>query len=294
MSRVKSLAVSILFLLPLTGSAHRNMSDTPASSRDIMTSMLNSIDKIRTLKYTFKSYERLNGKSEDFFTEMDIKVNLSPRKMYGLTKSKPNEGVEVLYVEGQWNNKAKVNAGKWLPNLNLNPYGGRMRENQHHTIMEAGFGFLASIIKNAIKRADTEKPGEFDSFFRYDGDITWQGRPCFKVTIDDPEFTYVNYTVKPSEDINKIEKDKGICGYLILTKNGLKDFDDVKPGMTVKIPTSYAKKTILYIDKSTYLPIVQIMYDDIGQFEKYEFHSLSVNPAFKDVEFTTDFDGYRF
>ncbi|HXH18800.1 MAG TPA: DUF1571 domain-containing protein [Chitinophagales bacterium] len=256
--------------------------------------MLRAIDKTYTLSYTFKSYERLKG-NKNFYTEMDVKMSVAPFKIYALTKSDPNKGVEVLLVSGQWENKALVNPGNWLPNVKLSPYGERMRENQHHTLYDSGFGLLSGIIRNAIKRADSEKPGQFETLFRYEGDVTWEGRQCYKVTIDDPTFTYVDYTVQPGDDADKIAKRNFICGYLILEKNpAVKDWESLKPGMKIKIPTSYAKKTILYIDKQTYLPIVQTMYDEAGQFEKYEFHNLKVNPVFKDIEFTPDFEGYNF
>ena len=265
-----------------------------ASSREIITSMLGAIDNTRTLQYNFRSYERLEG-GKNFFTEMDMKVNISPVKVYGFTKSEPNKGVEVLYVHGQRDNKAYVNPGNWLPNVKLSPFGGRMRENQHHTLLDTGFGLLAGIIKDAIRRADTDMPGEFESFCRYEGDVNWQGRECYKVVIDDPTFTYVDYKVQEGDDIDKIALRKHICGYLIIEKNqDVKNWNSLKPGMTIKIPSSYAKKTVLFIDKQNYLPIVQTMYDEVGQFEKYEFHNLSVNPTFKEIEFTPDFDGYDF
>ncbi len=268
-----------------TTTAEKTSVHSNVTSRDIMSGMLQSIDKIKSLKYTFISYERING--SDFFTEMDVKLSMSPFRVHMVTKSDPNKGVIVVYEEGKNDNKAQVNPGKWLPNVKLNPYGSKMRDNQHHTIHQSGFNFLAQIIRDAIKRADKERPGQFESFFRLEGEETWNGKKCYKLVIDDPEFDYVNYTVKPGEDINSIAKSKGICGYLIVEKNdNVKNFDALKPGMTVKIPTSYAKKTILYIDKLTNMPVVQIMYDEVGQFEKYEFLNLQVNPAISDSEFS--------
>ena len=282
----------VIFTLPLLFLAFKPA--TLLSSRDIITGMLGAIDNTRTLAYTFRSYERLKD-GKNFYTEMVTKVNLSPLKVYALTNSEPNEGVEVLYVQGNWEGKAFVNPGNWLPNVKLNPFGGRMRENQHHTLLDSGFGLLAGIIRNAIRRADTEKPGQFDTYCRYEGDITWEGKQCYKITIDDPTFTYIDYTVQAGDDVDKIAKRNYICGYLIIEKNpAVKDLEGMNPGMKIKLPSSYAKKTVLYIDKQNNLPIVQLMYDEVGQFEKYEFHKLQVNPAFKDIEFTPDFDGYDF
>ncbi|MDZ4847197.1 MAG: DUF1571 domain-containing protein [Chitinophagales bacterium] len=289
---MKSVIILLSFIIPFTGFSHTVLK--PATSREVITSMLSAIENVKGLKYTFKSYERLvTGKQ--FFTEMDIKANINPLKVYGLTKSDPNKGVEVLFLKGQWEDKAMVNPGNWLPNVKLSPLGDRMRENQHHTLMQAGFNFLGSIIKGAMKRADTDRPGQFDAFFKYEGDITWGGRQCYKISIEDPDFKYVEYTVQAGDNIDNLEVRKGICGYLIIEKNpAVKSFDGLKPGMKIKIPTSYAKKTVLYIDKQSNLPIVQIMSDEVGEFEKYEFHNLVVNPAFAADEFTPDFSGYDF
>lgn len=288
---MKSLFAIFSILLPCFSYAH--FAAKPASSREVITGMLSAIENVKGLKYTFKSYERINGKP--FYTEMEMKASISPLKVYGYTKSEPNKGVEVLYQKGQWEEKAMVNPGNWLPNVKLSPLGDRMRENQHHTLLQAGFNFLGSIIKGAVKRADTERPGQFESFFKYEGDVTWGGRQCYKVTIEDPEFKYVEYTVQAGDNIDNLEARKGICGYLIIEKNpSVKSFDGLKAGMKIKIPTSYAKKTVLYIDKQNNLPIVQMMSDETGEFEKYEFHNLVVNPVFSADEFSPDFSGYNF
>lgn len=289
---MKFIFASFLVVSTFVSHAHVVLS---TNARDIMTNMLTAIGNTKGLKYTFKSYERLAGKPQLFFTEMDMKVHLSPLKVFGLQKTPPNENTQVLYVTGMWDGDAKVNPGGWIPTVSLSPLGSRMRENQHHTILQAGFNFLAQIIKSAISRAETERPGQFDSFFKYEGDITWNGRSCYKMVIEDPEFKYVDYTVQPGDDINKIEKARQICGYLIIEKNpSVKSWDSLKPGMKIKVPSSYAKKTILYIDKQNNLPIVQIMSDEVGEFEKYEFYNLVVNPAFAADEFSPDFKDYDF
>jgi len=50
----------------------------------------------------------------------------------------------------------------------------------------------------------------------------------------------------------------------------------------------------LYIDKTNYLPVVQIIYDDKGLFGQYEYNSLIVNPVFAPDEFTSKFKDYKF
>ena len=76
--------------------------------------------------------------------------------------------------------------------------------------------------------------------------------------------------------------------------NKLKEFTGLKAGQTLVLPNAYAKKTILFIDKKTFLPLVQVIYDELGFFERYEYHGLQVNPTFEKDEFTKDFPAYHF
>lgn len=264
------------------------------TSREIINTMLTDIKKVKTLKFTMKSWERLeDGRKQ--YNEVDAKVGENPFRLYLLSKAEPNEGVEVIYNPPVYGDKAKINPGGWLPNVSLDPYGSKMRKDQHHTIMSTGFNMLHSIISRAISRQEKEAPGQFETYFKYDGDVTWNGRNCYKITITDPNFKFVDYTVKAGESVQSLQNRDAICGYLILDRNAdVDDFDDLKEGMVIKKPTSYAKTTVLYIDKQHNMPIVQIMSDDKGEFERYEFHNLQFNPAIKDIEFTKDFDGYGF
>lgn len=255
------------------------------SSRTVIANMLTSIDKASTLQFTLKGWERVNGK--DSYSEVDAKLNVNPFKVYIYSKAEPNDGVQIIYNEAKFGNKALVNPGAWLPNVKLDPYGSKMRKGQHHTIMNSGFTFLGKIIRAAISKADKEAAGEFEKHFIYDGDVVWNGRKCYKVTINDPTFKYENHTVKAGETIDGIAKARNICGFLIIDKNqGVDDFADISVGQVIKVPSSYAKKTILYIDQQYNLPIVQIMYDEVGQFERYEFHNLVLNPKFPENVFS--------
>jgi len=264
------------------------------NTKAVVTTMLGSIDKIKTLSYSMKGWERLkDGKQQ--YSEIDAKVQVSPQKIYIYSKAEPNKDVEILYNEELYGKKAYVNAGKMIPNLKLDPFSGRMRDKQHHTILNTGFTTFSGIINDALKRQQKEMPDAFEKYCNYEGDITWNGLNCYKITITDPTFAYIDYVVKEGDDIEKLERTRYVCGHLIIEKNPhVKDFWSLKPGMKIKIPTSYAKKTLLYVDKATHIPVVQIMSDEVGQFEKYEFYNVKINPVFKANEFSGDFEGYKF
>ena len=263
------------------------------TSREIINTMLAKIDADNTLKFNLKTWERINGK--DFFSDADVKLQNKPEKLYVHSNAEPNKNVEILYNEALYGKKVKVNPGKFLPTLSMDPYGSRLRKDQHHVVLRSGFTFLRQIIGQAVKKADKEAQGQFETLFKYDGDVVWEGRKCFQITITDPTFKYVDHTVKNGETVESIECNDNICGYMIIEKNpNVHGFDGLKDGMTVKMPTSYAKKTVLLIDKETYLPIVQTMSDETGQFERYEFHNVQVNPNISDDEFTTKWKDYKF
>jgi outer membrane lipoprotein-sorting protein len=257
-------------------------------TRTVLNDMLKSVSAGKTYEYTMIQHERINGviHRNKIFT----KLNVKPIKVFIDNIEGANKGTQVLYVQGQNNDKVLVNV---LWGVSLSPFNSKIRKDQHHTILDSGFGILLSTLKDAVKRADAEK--EFNTVFKLEGEVTFDGRKCYKMTINDPTFTYVEYTIKNGESLYDISIRENVSEQLIVEKNSnLKGFDSAKDGMKIMIPSSYAKKTILYIDKQNLHPIYQEMHDDKGMFEKYEFLGLKVNPKFADNEFDKNFPGYKF
>jgi len=259
----------------------------PSSScKEILQNTLASLDKIQTLKFHLKVAERIKGKLH--FSESQIKLLRSPFKTYIYLK-----GPEVLWLAGKNNGNALVNPdGFPFMNLNLDPMGSIMRENQHHTIYEVGFDYFAGIIKNSIAFAGDK----FDDYFNCSGTLTWDGHECFLVTADYPYFKYVDYIVKKGENLVTIGRKLKVSDYMLLEINSAKvsDYYDVKPNQVIKVPNVYGSKMILYIDKDLLVPRVIKVYDDKGLFEVYQYYELEVNPKIADEEFTKDYKGYGF
>ncbi len=270
--------------------------ETQATSKEILDKMLAEIPKTNTLEYVFTGVERHDQGKKEIKNVMLTKWNRNPLSIYMKTYEGPNGKVEVLWKKGERDGDAHINK-MW--GLNLDPYGSLMRKGQHHTMFNVGFDLLGDIVTHAMKRAEGEqgnyKDLTFDDVFTYSGDVTFDGRSCYKIEINDPSFKYETYTVKEGDNLTKFALDRRICGYLIVDKNSnVKNFDDFDAGDVVKVPSSYAKKTTLYIDKQTYMPLVQIMEDEIGQFERYEFRDLKINPTFDAKTFTEDCTGCDF
>ena len=74
----------------------------------------------------------------------------------------------------------------------------------------------------------------------------------------------------------------------------MKNFTSVKAGQVIKVPITYAKRIVVYIDKLTYLPIYQELYDTKGLMATYEYHNLVVNPVIAPEEFTKGYKDYGY
>ena len=273
----------------MTPSFLHSQREEGSSPREIIDKMLSSIDRIKTLKYKIKQFERIEG--EMINAEQDIKLSVSPFKVYAYIYL-PDEGAEFLWVEGKNDGDAIVNPNGFpYINLNLDPYGKILRKDQHHTIFELGFDYLAQILKAAMARTDDD----FDKYCEYKGTIKWNNIDCHVIVIEYDGFKYVPYVVGEGETVLSIAKKLGLSEYMIVNTNPAVDnYDDVKAGQQIKVPNAYAKKTILYIDKRNNLPIYQKMYDEKGLFEIYEFHDLQVNPLIPEEEFTKSYKEYDF
>ena len=116
--------------------------------------MFDRADDIQSLTYTITKQERVKGKltKQVSFTKMQK----NPYKVY-LRQSFPNDGMEVLYVQGDNNGKALINPNgfPWL-NLKLDPMDGIMRNDQHHTIFQSGFDHVISILEFLCEKYENE------------------------------------------------------------------------------------------------------------------------------------------
>lgn len=285
MKKVKRIAI-ILFL---TLGACSVYSQTSMSVKQIIDKMLYKIDQGKSFRYDVTQVERQKGKMTT--GKQSVKLNVSPFKVYIYNHS-PNKGAEVLWVAGKNNGNCLVNPNAFpYFNVNLDPYGSILRKDQHHTVFQSGFTYLAKIIRDGLKQAGAD----FDKYFKSEGEIEWDGRKCYNIVITYNAWEYVPYIVIKGEDLNDIAKKKMVSEYMILHANdAIDDYDDVKGGQKIQIPILYAKRSILYIDKQYFLPIRQEMYDDKGLFEIYEFHNLKVNPTILEEEFTEDYKDYDF
>lgn len=256
------------------------------NTKELLLKMVKSIKEVQGLKYSLKITER--GKKGYNHYESSVKLIRKPRQLYIYIK-----GIEVLWTQGTNDKKALVKPNSFpYINLNLDPMGNLMRQDQHHTINEMGFDYFGSIIEYVIlKFGDKLEDG-----VKYDGEERYNNRPCHKITINNKDFAQTTDTVGASENLTSIARKLFVAEYMIVEMNPkLKDyFDILTPGQVIKVPNYYAKTVILYIDQFYNLPIGVKVYDDKGLFEEYNYHFLQVNPKFDEKEFTRDYKDYKF
>lgn len=276
--RLTVILLMAFFLCP----AQKQEPDT----RAIILKTLKHISEVKGLKYHLKVVER--GRKGMNYYESSVKFYRNPRQIYLYIK-----GIEVLWIQGKNNGKALVKPNSFpFFNLNLDPMGDLMRQDQHHTLHEMGFDYFGSIIQNTVDRLGPR----FSEYFQHEGDERMNNRPCHKVVINNKDFAWVNYTIGENESITSIARKLFVPEYLILEKNPrFKDyFDILQKGQVIKVPNWYARRVTIYIDQLYYLPISIKVEDDRGLFEEYNYHFLQVNPDFDKSEFTRDYPGYGF
>lgn len=256
-------------------------------SAQILEKMFEAIQGVKNVRYTLLIAERVKGETHNAVSE--IKLNTSPRKLY---LKNPKKGTEILWVQGE--NKGEC----WVyPNgfpyatLSLSPMGDIMRKNQHHTIHDLGFGYIAKTTRSSIFKVGVP----LEKIFTYIGDINWDNTECYKLFASYPDFKYINYKVEKGETIASIAAEFNCGEYRILEKNAwISDYTTNIEGKQIMIPNNYSNKTILYINKKSNLPVFLKVYDDLGFYEGYEYHNLIVNGGFDADEFSKDYKGYKF
>lgn len=279
--------ILIMLVVPVSGMAQATQHET-ISSKEIIDKMFSSIRQLRTVKFIMRDWERRENRNRE--GEQHIKVNINPFWVYAFI-AKPSKGVEALYRQGENNNKVLVhpNAFPYI-SLNLDPNGSLVRSGSHHNLFATNLNYTAEIIRDTYRKVGKD----FSDIFKQEGSVVFDGKDCYKIVIDYTPYKLYNYKVKEGEDVFSIARKLYLNEFKIKELNQLKDFTSLKEGQTLVLPNAYAKKTILFIDKKTYLPLVQVIYDELGFFERYEYHDLQVNPTFKKDEFTKDFPAYHF
>jgi len=281
----KTIKISLFFATLLICNTYYGQK-TVLNCKEILSKSLKAIKDVKGLKYHLKVTER--GKKGFNHYESSVKFQKKPRQIYLYIK-----GIEVLWLEGKNKGKAYVKPNSFpYVNINLDPMGNLMRQDQHHTLNEMGYDYFAGIIDFSVNKMGAN----FDEAFKLLPEERINNRPCYKILIDNKDFGYTDYVVGENESITSIARKHFISEYMILDKNPKFNdyFDILKKGQVIKIPTWYCRTVVMYIDQFYFLPISIKISDDKGLFEEYNYHFLQVNPEFEVGEFTKNYKDYKF
>lgn len=260
-----------------------------SSIGDIIQKMNKASVNLHTAKFTIYGEERLRN-GELLVSERIVKLNVNPQKVY-FYSVKPDPGMEVLWKNGI-NEKMLVNPGGFpYITLNISHTGSVARKDSHHSIQDMGFEYVVNLMNYYVR---TQGDNILKWAFIQDT-VQWQGRSCIHLVIDFKNYKPYTYTVLQGENVSSIAAKLHVNDYMIFNMNPtVDDMDDVKPGQKITVPNFYASKIEFFIDRTTWLPVKQLIYDQKGLYEKYEFRNLVVNPVFKSDEFSSDYKDYKF
>ena len=255
-------------------------------------SILNEVFKknqsIKTISYTLRMKERINNEYK--LKKTDFKVSLKPYKVY--LKQLSPDNIEILYSKEETGDKAFLNRNsRAFSNMNLNPVGNMMRKESHHSIFKGGYNYLLDVLEHLYKKYPEDKTGNW----QYEGMVKYNDVACYKITFNNPGFSFTTYTIQAGENLEVLSQKLKICDYMIFENNPkLKSFDDFKPGTVIRVPTDYAKQIILYIDAEKFLALGLKIFDDKGLFDEYTYENIMLNPEFSDNEFRPENPAYGF
>ena len=258
--------------------------------RDIITKVVDSIDAHNQLEFEMFRSER-NEKNEFVDGKFYAKMNNNPFKIY-VKNEKPKKGAEILYVEGENDNKVLLNTNTFpYVSLYLCSENSILLSGGHHYIKEAGFGKISKILNFDIEKFQDN----FLKKIKYEGIFNWNDKKCYKIRIEYGDYQTINYYAKNGETLFEICENKLINIAKIKELNpGLDISKKLLDNQEIKITNHYFKMLVLYIDLENYFPIYQLVYDEKGLYEKYIYTKLVLNKLIKNEEFNRDYKDYNF
>lgn len=250
------------------------------TTTELETRLLKAINGVQTLRYSVAAQERVNGRYLPM--QSVVKMTPSPLRMY----LKNQKGLEILYVTGQNGGDAWVYPGAFpYVTLSLDPQGSLMRRDQHHTVLQIGFGLISTLLRDSDPT--------FTRSFRYVGDTVATGRPCYQLRSVYPAFAYVPYQAKAGETTASVAA-KLHCGEFRITERNKLDVNTMlTAGQVLQVPNAYGSRTLVLVDQRTFLPAGVAVYDERGLYEKYDFTSVVANQPIAPAEFSKGYAGYK-
>lgn len=227
-----------------------------------------SIQQLSNYQFDFSSRERFpNGYTEGSGT---VQLYFDPI-IIKMKQTAPLKDTELLYDSGKNKDKILVKP-KGLPKgLLLSPNAPKIRKHSHHSILDIGF----QNVLDFLKHSQALYGDQFEQMVTIHSAKTLDGKNCLLLSINLTNKTVTEQiTVEQTISIKTLAKQRHISEYKIMELNNLKSYRKIQAGTTLNLPKHYAHSIDLYLDKSTFLPITQIIYDESGLLEHYDYRNI--------------------
>jgi hypothetical protein len=279
----------IVFIIFLSKSDSFYATGTPVAGYQLLEKVFDVNRSIKSLSMTMLIEERIG--TDYVQKKTDFKISFQRYRVY-LKQYYPNEGMEILYLDGENNGKALVNRNTIaFSSFKFDPLGNAMRKGNHHSILKAGFSFFLDVLEHLYEKYKSE--GE--KVWHYQGIVLYGGIRCHKITVDIPSFKFIKYTVCEGENLESLSRKLYVCDYMIYEHNAqINSFDNLKAGQEIVVPSDYAKQIVVYIDEEKLVPLGVKAYDDAGLFEEYSYLNIIINPTFEPIDFDSRNPAYGF
>ncbi|MCI5058017.1 MAG: DUF1571 domain-containing protein [Flavobacteriales bacterium] len=236
-------------------------------ARSILQEMNKQISQIKRVSYEFYNQERIDGKLLE--ARQLVVMQNSPLSIYALMQG-PKKGSEILFKKGVNGDQVLFSPNGNFPyvNMNLDPLGSTIRDNNHHTIFELGYGHFKTILSKSLIEDDVKCKVVNETIF--------DGHEVYVITVDMP---YEVNTIKNlgSQKVREYAQLNGLNEYKIMELNDL-DFGEVLTvGKSYRLPNHYAKTIEIVVGKALHLPLSIKVYDERGLYEKYVFKNVKIN-----------------
>ncbi len=285
----KSFLILILFLLTGIKPVQSQKLNDTISCQSALQFMLNAIESLKAAKFKLISKERIGDKM--LMSSATGIIQYAPRKLFYRSFDAKNELLfEILYLKGTNNDNALISPNGFpYINVNLDPLGSTIRKNKHLTILDAGGLFLVDMIKFGMNKY-SEKIGGHNRF-----NMSQETEGSTKLVIDNSDYAFTTYTVKPEDTFRSICFKLGVPEYKIIELNeAISTYADLEEGQVIKIPSLYARKFEVIIRNEDFIPLVVRIFDDKGLFSEYFYEYFYPNPIIDNQTFNRDNPAYTF
>ncbi|HUW06585.1 MAG TPA: DUF1571 domain-containing protein [Williamwhitmania sp.] len=252
----------------------------------IFWSTLNKLEMENTISFQLR-FSEVEPSGERNSKTGFFKLRKHPFDFY-YRQDSPQKGLELLYVEGVNNNKVLIhrNSFPWI-SFSLDPLGNIMLRESRHPIFEAGYWYLVEVVKHITtvnKQASVT----------YEGEELCLEKQCFRFLVDNPSYRLEHYRTKKGETLYSIAKSQHLFLYTLRMLNPNVDPSCIPDLTMLTIPSDYARKMYVFIDKKELIPIKIEIYSDHGLLEEMEFTNVTQEVMLSPYDFSRDNTTYSF